>query len=174
MKLAARVHDMEVRHEKGSVAGAIACFVLVFAVAAVGALASMDAGDFYAALQRPAWAPPASLFGPVWTVLYLLMAIAAAMVWRSGVDARKGALGLFVAQLGLNGLWSWLFFAFHLGALAFIDIVALALLVLATIVAFWRIRPLAGALLLPYLAWVGFAAALNLAVWRLNPALLGA
>ena len=123
---------------------------------------------------RPEWAPPSSVFGPVWTVLYALMGIAAWLVWRERhTPGSRRALLLFGAQLVLNTLWSWLFFAWHQGGLAFLDIVVLWLLIVLTIVAFWRIRPLAGALLLPYLAWVTYAAALNLAVWRLNPQLLG-
>ncbi|NLD56212.1 MAG: tryptophan-rich sensory protein [Burkholderiaceae bacterium] len=123
---------------------------------------------------RPEWAPPSSVFGPVWTVLYALMGIAAWLVWRERhTPGSRRALLLFGAQLVLNTLWSWLIFAWHQGGLAFLDIVVLWLLIVLTIVDFWRIRPLAGALLLPYLAWVTYAAALNLAVWRLNPQLLG-
>ena len=84
---------------------------------------------------------------------------------------RVGRLG--IAQLAVNALWTWLFFVWHLGTLAFVDIELLWLLILATLLAFWRVRPLAGALLLPYLAWVSFAAMLNFAMWRLNPAVLG-
>jgi translocator protein len=139
----------------------------------VGAVASANAPEFYAQLARPAWAPPAWLFGPVWTLLYLLMAIAAWLVWRErGFRGATFPLGLFFAQLALNSLWSWLFFAWHLGALSVVEIVILWLLIAATTVAFWRVRPLAGALLLPYFAWVTFAAALNYAIWQLNPQLL--
>jgi tryptophan-rich sensory protein len=164
---------MEARQAKGSAWGAVGWFALVLAVAAIGAAASAEAGDFYASLARPPWAPPASVFGPVWTVLYLMMAIAAVLAWRAPGPGKAIALGLFTLQLALNGLWSWLFFAFHLGALSLADISMLWLLVVATIAAFWRLRPLAGMLLLPYLAWISFAAALNFAVWRMNPALLG-
>lgn len=147
---------------------------LSFVAAAIGAAASVRAGAFYAQLLRPDWAPPASVFGPVWTILYALMGIAAWLVWRSaGLRSARFALGLFIAQLAANALWSWLFFAWHLGALAMADIILLWLLLVATIIAFWRIRPLAGALLIPYLLWVSFAAALNLAVWQMNPQLLG-
>lgn len=145
-----------------------------FAAAAIGAAASIQAGSFYAQLARPDWAPPASVFGPVWTVLYVLMAVAAWLVWRvGGLGSARTALTLFLVQLALNALWSWLFFAWHLGALAFADIVVLWALVAATLLSFWRIRPLAGALLVPYLLWVSFAAALNFAVWQLNPQALG-
>ena len=154
--------------------GLLAWFAISFAAAGLGAAASVHAGPFYAQLARPAWAPPASLFGPVWTVLYALMAIAAWSVWRvAGFGAARAALGLFLVQLAANALWSWLFFGWHRGALAFADILLLWVLIAATLLAFWRIRPLAGALLLPYLAWVSFAAVLNVAVWQANPRLLG-
>lgn len=145
-----------------------------FAAAAVGGVASGNAGDFYQQLARPGWAPPPWLFGPVWSVLYLLMGIAAWLVWRErGFRGPRTALTLFVVQLAANALWTWLFFAWRRGALAFSEILLLWVLIAATIVAFWRIRPLAGALLVPYLLWVSFAAALTLAVWRMNPGLLG-
>ncbi|WP_417472117.1 TspO/MBR family protein [Luteimonas mephitis] len=145
--------------------------LLTFAAAALGSAASIRAADFYATLAQPHWAPPATVFGPVWGVLYLLMALAAWLAWRHGGGWRgaRAALGLFVFQLVANTLWSWLFFAWHLGALAFIDIILLCALLACTLVAFWRIRALAGLLLLPYLAWVSFAAALCFSVWRLNP-----
>jgi translocator protein len=145
-----------------------------FLAAAIGGAASIEAAPFYARLVQPDWAPPASLFGPVWTVLYVLMGIAAWLVWRvGGFAATRSALALFLVQLLFNALWSWLFFAWHRGALAFAGILLLWALIAATLVSFWRIRPLAGALLLPYLLWVGFAAALNFALWQLNPGLLG-
>ncbi|MGN2243291.1 TspO/MBR family protein [Frateuria sp. GZRR33] len=149
-------------------------WLLSFAAAAIGALASIQAAAFYGQLAQPSWAPPASVFGPVWTVLYALMGVAAWLVWReAGQPGRRVALVLFVVQLAFNALWSWLFFAWHLGGWAFADIVVLWLLLVATVVAFWRVRAIAGALLLPYLAWVSFATALNWAVWRLNPSVLG-
>src|SRR5690606_3941753 len=118
--------------------------------------------------------PPPSIFGPVWTTLYIMMAIAAWLVWRvGGFHAAKGALILFLVQLLANALWSWLFFAWQLGAFAFAEVLVLWLLIAATLLAFWRIRPLAGALLIPYLAWVSFASALNYTLWQLNPQVLG-
>ena len=154
--------------------GLVGWLALCFAASAVGAFASVQAKSFYADLVQPAWAPPAWVFGPVWTLLYALMAIAAWLVWRSGGFQRNGrALWLFIAQLAVNAVWSWLFFASHKGALAFADIVLLWVLIVATLLAFWRVRPIAGALLLPYLVWVSFAAALNFAVWQLNPGILG-
>jgi tryptophan-rich sensory protein len=134
----------------------------------------VQAASFYGQLAQPSWAPPASVFGPVWSVLYAMMGIAAWLVWREGgFAARRRALTVFVVQLALNALWSWLFFAWHHGALALLDIALLWVLIVVTIVLFWRVRPLAGALLLPYLAWVSFASALNYAVWQLNPQVLG-
>lgn len=145
-----------------------------FAAAAAGGVASANAGDFYQRLVRPEWAPPPWLFGPVWSVLYLLMGVAAWLVWRErGFRGARAALTLFIVQLAANALWTWLFFAWRRGALAFGEILLLWVLIAATIAAFWRVRPLAGALLLPYLLWVSFATALTFAVWRMNPALLG-
>jgi tryptophan-rich sensory protein len=154
--------------------GLLAWLVTVALAAGLGAIASADSAAFYGRLERPSWAPFAGYFGPIWTLLYLLMALAAWLVWRErGFAGASTALTLFVLQLVLNALWSWLFFAWHLGGLAFLDVVLLAVLIAATMVAFWRIRPLAGVLLLPYLAWVLFAAALNYRIWQLNPQLLG-
>ena len=154
--------------------GLIGWLLLGFFAAAIGGWASAQAATFYGHLAQPAWAPPAWLFGPVWSVLYALMGVAAWLVWRvGGFASARSALLLFLTQLAVNALWSWLFFAWHHGALALVDIVLLWLLIVATITGFWRIRPLAGALLLPYLAWVTFASALNFAVWHLNPGILG-
>lgn len=156
------------------VLGLVFWFLVTFAASAVGARASIAADEFYAELVRPAWSPPAWIFGPVWTALYALMAIAAWFVWRSGgFRANRTALVLFLVQLGVNALWSWLFFAWQLGAAALADVVVLWFLILATLLAFWRVRPLAGVLLVPYLLWVGFAAGLNFTLWQLNPSLLG-
>ena len=154
--------------------GLVGWLVASFIAAAIGAAASIQAGAFYARLVRPDWAPPANVFGPVWTVLYILMGLAAWLVWREGgFRARRLALSLFLVQLAVNALWSWLFFGWHLGALAFADIVLLWGLLVATLVAFWRVRPVAGALLVPYLLWVSFATALSYSVWQHNPQLLG-
>jgi tryptophan-rich sensory protein len=142
---------------------------VVVAAGATGALATRDAQGFYAGLVKPTWAPPAWIFGPVWTTLYLLMGVAAWLVWRKGgwADA-SAALSLFVAQLVCNALWSWLFFAWRRGALAFAEVVLLLILIVATIFAFARVHRTAALLLLPYLAWVSFATALTYAVWRAN------
>jgi len=154
--------------------GLVGWLAVSFVAAAIGAAASVRAKAFYGQLAQPTWAPPASLFGPVWTVLYALMGIAAWLVWRDGgLRAHRAALSVFVLQLALNALWSWLFFGWHHGAVAFADILALWLLIVATLISFWRARTLAGVLLVPYLAWVSFAGALNYAVWHLNPRVLG-
>jgi benzodiazapine receptor len=154
--------------------GLAAWILICFAAAAVGGAASARAGDFYAQLDRPAWAPPSWLFAPVWTLLYLAMAVAAWLVWRErGFSGARGALTLFLVQLALNALWTWLFFAWRLGALAFAEILLLWVLIAATLILFWRVRAAAGALLVPYLAWVSFATALTLSVWRANPGILG-
>ena len=146
---------------------------VVFVAAGIGAAASIEASSFYAQLAKPAWAPPASAFGPVWSVLYLLMGVAAWLVWRERGARQQGmALTLFIAQLCANALWSWLFFAWRNGALAFADVVVLLALIAATIAAFWRISRLACALMLPYLAWVCLASALTWSVWQGNPELL--
>jgi translocator protein len=159
---------------KKQLAGLVAWLVASFIAAAIGGAASVQAGPFYDQLVRPGWAPPPSLFGPVWSVLYLLMGIAAWLVWRDGgFRAARSALTLFLVQLVFNALWSWLFFSWHRGGLAFADILLLWVLIAATLVLFWRVRLLAGVLLVPYLLWVSFASILNFAVWRLNPQLLG-
>ncbi|MCY7309020.1 MAG: tryptophan-rich sensory protein [Rhodoferax sp.] len=154
--------------------GLFVWLAISFVASGVGAVASMRAAPFYGQLMQPSWAPPPSIFGPVWTILYILMGIAAWLVWRTGgFRANRASLSLFLLQLAVNSLWTWLFFAWNQGALAFADIVLLWLLVLATLVSFWRIRPLAGALLIPYLLWVSFAGALNFSLWQLNPQVLG-
>jgi tryptophan-rich sensory protein len=164
---------MSQRSTLAQAVGLAAWVGVAFAAAAIGAVASIDAGTFYAQLVRPAWAPPGSVFGPVWSVLYLLMGIAAWLVWREqNADQRGAALTLFVAQLCANALWSWLFFAWRNGAFAFAEVLVLLALIAATTMVFWRIRRLAGVLMLPYLAWVGFASSLTWAVWQGNPKVL--
>jgi len=145
----------------------------VLGTEAVGALSGLAAGgafvSFYDALRKPPATPPPAVFGPAWTVLYLLMGIAAWLVWREGLNHQTAfALGLFAAQLALNFAWSLIFFGQHRIGAALLEIALLWLVILATIVAFWAVRPAAGALLLPYLGWVTFAAYLNAGIWRLN------
>ncbi len=158
---------------KTQILGLFGWLVACFATSAIGAVASIQARSFYTQLTQPAWAPPGSVFGPVWTTLFAMMAIAAWLVWRSGgFSNNRVALSLFLLQLVVNALWSWLFFAWHQGGLALADIALLWILILATTVSFWKVRPLAGMLLIPYLLWVSFAAVLNYAMWQLNPQIL--
>jgi translocator protein len=153
---------------------ALALLGLATAAAAVaGASASVRAGVFYQQLSKPSWAPPAQVFGPVWSVLYVLMTVAAWMVVRAwGWPRARPAIALYIAQLVLNGLWTWLFFRWRLGGLAVVEILVLWILLLLIVTTFYRVRRLAGVLMLPYLVWVTFAAALTYAVWRRNPGLL--
>lgn len=154
--------------------GFIGWLIISIAASAGGAIASIQAKSFYGKLVQPEWAPPGWLFGPVWTTLFALMAIAAWLVWRDGGFAKhRSALTLFIIQLIPNVLWSWLFFAWNKGGLAFADILLLWVLIASTTINFWRINRLAGTLLIPYLLWVSFAAFLNYSVWQLNPAILG-
>ncbi len=141
---------------------------LCFTAAWVGS--RFPPGAWYERLLKPALNPPAWVFGPAWTLLYLMMGVAAWLVWqRRGIAGAPWSLGLFLLQLGLNTLWSYLFFGLQQPGLAFLDIIALWLAILATLLAFWRHYRPAGQLLLPYLLWVSFAAYLNLQFWRLNP-----
>ena len=151
--------------------GLLGWLLAAFAAGAVGAVASVDAASFYAQLSKPAWAPPAGVFGPVWSALYVLMGVAAWLVWRTP-GRQRAALGLFAVQLAANALWSWLFFAWHRGGLATADVLALLVLVVFTAGTFWRISRLAASLLIPYLLWVGFASLLTWSVWQRNPSLL--
>ena len=154
--------------------GLAAWLAVSFAASAVGAVASIQAKSFYSQLVQPDWAPPPWIFGPVWTVLFTLMGIAVWLVWRSGgFGPNRQALTLFILQLAFNALWSWLFFTWNLGFLALADITMLWILIVATLFSFWRVSPLAGALLIPYLLWVSFAFALNYSLWQLNPQVLG-
>ncbi|MBN8596455.1 MAG: tryptophan-rich sensory protein [Planctomycetes bacterium] len=142
---------------------------LLFCFIASASAAFIPIGTWYQSLNKPSWNPPAWIFGPVWTVLYILMAVAAWLVWREGGwNRQKLALGLFVGQWILNAIWTPLFFGLHLIGLAFIDIAMLWLMIAATTFAFWRVSKPAGLLLLPYLAWVSFASVLNFVLWRLN------
>ena len=152
----------------------LAGWILLSAAAgAIGGFASRNASEFYAALTKPGWAPPGWLFGPVWTTLYVMMGVSAWLVWqdRSSVlrVARRRGLTLFVFQLALNALWTWLFFAERQGALAFAEILVLWLAVVVTAWHFARVRSLAAWMLVPYIAWLSFAAALTWSIWQRNP-----
>lgn len=164
------VHFSAVKQGLGLIGWLLASFV----AGGIGSVASIQAASFYGQLTQPSWAPPAWLFGPVWSVLFALMGVSVWLVWRThGLRGAGTALKLYAAQLVANALWTWLFFAWRQGGLALAEIAILWLLILATIIAFWRLHRLAALLLVPYLAWVSFAAALNFALWRLNPAVLG-
>ena len=161
------------RPDRWQALGLLAWLGAVFIAAAIGAAASPDAAAFYGQLTKPAWAPPSSAFGPVWSVLYLLMGVSAWLVWRERSDQPVARpLTLFIAQLVANALWSWLFFAWRQGMPAFVDVVLLLVLILLTVMAFFRVSRLAAVLMLPYLAWVCLASALTWSVWQGNPALL--
>jgi tryptophan-rich sensory protein len=145
--------------------------VICFAVSAIGGMVtSPKIGDWYASLAVPPWTPPDWVFGPVWTALFLAMAIAAWLVWRqAGLRGAAWPLALFGVQLSLNLLWTLFFFGLQSPGLAFLDVIALWLAIAATLAAFWTRSRVAGLLLVPYLAWVSFAGVLNFAIWRLNP-----
>lgn len=141
--------------------------VLTFAAAATGAF--VTTGGWYAGIVKPWWTPPAWVFGPVWTTLYTLMAVAAWLVWREGGWKAQGrALGLYLVQWALNAAWTPLFFGLHRPGWALADLLALDLAVLATLVAFARVRRVAGLLLFPYALWLALATSLNLAIRLLN------
>lgn len=150
-----------------SILGAIGALVLTFGAAYVGSRFPVD--EWYTALAKPSWNPPNWLFGPVWSVLYLLMAISVWLVWKKeGVVGAIVPLSIFLLQLVLNAAWSWLFFGTHEMGIAFIEIVVLWIAILVNIILFWKINPISGILLLPYLLWVSFASVLNYTLWRLN------
>ncbi len=150
--------------------GFVASFGGTFAAAAVGSRATMrSVNTWYPTLRKPSWVPSGRTIGLIWTVLYVLMAAAAWLVWRDqGVDAWP-ALGLFAVQLALNALWSILFFGRRDPDAAFVGILALWGAILATLVAFWAVDAWAGMLFVPYLVWVTFAGNLNRIVANLNP-----
>ncbi len=152
---------------RDSVALGVSLLAVVL-TAGLGGLAANSAQE-YGNLQQPSWAPPSWLFGPVWTVLYAAMAVAAWLVWRSGSIAEtKGALAAYAAQLVLNAVWTPLFFGLGWRGIALIDIAVLWSVLLTTVVLFFRRSAVAGWLLVPYLAWTSFALCLNFAVWQLN------
>ena len=145
--------------------GALAVFAVLTAAAAAFA-ALFEPGAWYARLAKPAWTPPDAIFAPVWTVLYLMIAIAGWLVWRAGDRGR--ALGYWVAQLGLNALWPWLFFGLHAIGLALLDIVLLWLAIMGFVLSARGRSNIASLLFIPYLAWVSYAALVNMAIMQLN------
>ena len=150
----------------------LVALVVCFGASGLGALfmAGDSVNTWYAQLQKPGFTPPDWVFGPAWTILYLLMAISVFLIWNKGLDYPKvkQSLGLFLIQLALNAIWTPLFFGFHLILPALIDIIILWFAILATILAFKRISLHASILLIPYLIWVGYATILNGSMWYLN------
>lgn len=153
-----------------SIIALVTALGLCYGAAAFGSLfTARSVSTWYTALERPTWTPPSWLFGPVWTVLYGMMAVAAWLVWRRhGVSGAAVPLSLFAAQLIFNAGWSAIFFGLRMPGAAFVEIVVLWCLIVATTATFWRVAPLAGYLMLPYLGWVTFASVLNYAIWRAN------
>ena len=158
---------MTPRSKLRQAAGLAGWVVLTFLAPLCGALT--PPGDWYAGLEKPAWNPPGWVFGPVWTALYLMMATAAWLVWRrGGWAAQQRPLALYLVQIALNAAWTPLFFGAHAIGLALVEILALWIAILLTLLAFDRVSRPAAALLLPYWLWVGFASWLNFTLWRLN------
>ena len=158
-------HSSAVRQGIGLVGWLLASFV----TAGIGGFASINAAGFYGQLVQPFWAPPAWLFGPVWSVLFVLMGVSAWLVWREhGFRGAGAALKLYAAQLVANALWTWLFFAWRLGAPALAEIAVLWLLISATVLAFWKLHRVAALLLVPYLAWVSIASVLQVSITLAN------
>jgi len=138
-----------------------------------GAVTAKSANEFYSRLQKPRWAPPGWLFGPAWTILYILMGTAAWRVWREeGFGGAQVELSWYAVQLVFNMAYSYFFFVRRTGLVSTIEVVCLWLSVAITLVLFWRRDVIAGVLFVPYLVWVTFAATLTVSVWRRNPTLL--
>jgi tryptophan-rich sensory protein len=151
----------------------IGCISLCESAGLVGALfTARSVGSWYPALAKPWFTPPSWVFGPAWTLLYLLMGIALFLVWQSSDRSRtrSAAIVFFFIQLALNAAWSFLFFGLQNPPLAFFEITLLWILIAATMVLFWRVSRPAGYLFIPYLLWVSFATLLNYSIWRLNSA----
>lgn len=149
-------------------------FLVLIGFIAACALAALTGtlfrpGEWYERLAKPAWRPPNWLFAPVWSLLYLMIAVSGWLVWReAGFSGAAGSLAIYALQLGLNAAWTPVFFGLHRIGLGFATICLLWLAIAATIAGFYPVSATASLLLLPYLVWVGFAAALNYAIWRLN------
>jgi len=155
------------RHLAKNVLGLLFWILLTFGVAAFAS--QFEPGEWYTRLAKPSWTPPGWVFGPVWGILYMAMSVSAWLVWRQRkVQKTIVPLGLYIGQLALNGLWSWLFFGRHLIGTALIDLLVLLAAVAAATVVFRRISAIAAMLLIPYLLWLFFAAVLNLQIWRMN------
>lgn len=152
-----------------SLAALALCVILCFGVAGLGGYwTSLGLGPWYDVLRKPRWTPPNWVFGPVWSALYTMMAVAAWRVWRARGSGQGGALALFGLQLALNLAWSGLFFGLRSPGAGVVAIAALWMAIAATLVAFRRLDRVAGMLMVPYLLWVTYASALNVAIWHLN------
>jgi benzodiazapine receptor len=155
------------QHRLQSALVLIGFLALSFIVALSGI--QFQPGEWYEGLLKPSWTPPNWAFGPAWTMLYVLMATSAWMVWKAaGIARARRAFGVYLFQLLLNAAWSVVFFGFHRMGLGFLNIVLLWFAIAAMAALFWRHRKAATILLVPYLIWVGFAGVLNFAIWRLN------
>ncbi len=152
------------------IAGLLAFLVICLGISVAGGAATASSvGTWYQTLQKPFFNPPNWLFAPVWTALYIMMAIAGWRVWRAhGLRGARAAMALFAVQLALNLAWSFLFFGYRMIGAALIEIVLLLMAILVTTVLFWKRDRLAGMLFVPYAGWVAFATILNFALWRLN------
>jgi translocator protein len=153
-----------------SLLGLAGFLVACFAAAALGSVATTAAiPEWYATLDKPAFTPPSWVFGPAWTTLYILMAVAAWRVWtRDGFAGATTALTLFFIQLALNAAWSMIFFGLRAPGWALAEIIVLWVAIVATTIHFFRHSSVAGWLMVPYILWVSFATVLNAAIWRLN------
>ena len=156
--------------KSGNIWKLIAAIVICEATGIIGSLVTDSDSEWYRTLVKPSFNPPSWVFAPVWTTLYLLMGIAAYLVWKQGLQNRavKQALLIFVAQLVLNGIWSPVFFGMHQVGGALLVIILLWLMIVLTILRFYPLSRVAAYLLIPYLLWVSFASVLNFAIWRLN------
>lgn len=152
------------------IAGLLAFLVICLAISVAGGAATASSvGTWYQTLQKPSFNPPNWLFAPVWTALYIMMAVAGWRVWRAhGLRGARAAMALFAVQLALNLAWSFLFFGYRMIGAALIEIILLLMAILVTTVLFWKRDRLAGMLFIPYAGWVAFATILNFALWRLN------
>jgi len=150
--------------------GLLVFIVICVGAGGLGAIATTpEIEGWYKTITKPSWNPPGWIFGPVWTTLYIMMAIAAWLVWKqAGFKAAQLPLISFAVQLLLNVCWSWIFFGMHQPGWAFVEIIFLWLAILTTIILFFKKSVAAGGLMVPYLAWVSFASVLNFTIWRLN------
>lgn len=161
---------MRRRAAGGGVAALVFYLLACAAAAGLGAAVTLPQIDrWYAALAKPSWTPPNFVFGPAWTALYIMIALAAWLVSRSRSPVRRAALASFWIQLLLNALWSPLFFSLHRLGVAALDIVLLLMASAVMVGRFWRSAPLAGLLTIPYLFWIAYATSLSVTIWRLNP-----